>query len=732
MEHLIGNALSEDCIACEPEQPEVPSCFEISATHPSITYFPNHPILTPDYVHPGYSGPAWVDNVPTYADNDVLFDPFSIDLFASLGDMLESGVPSWTLHFSGSGEIDVTFLQQIQGGMAWVFPDGNFLLGNLIDLNWRSLDDFDSTDLFFQLIELLGGGNNTYEHIQSFNFDTGGAHTLTAWYLPVGDLDPPWVFAGGGLRSIQLCGEITVDTEVVMPYTIVRNGCDIELRLDEAVVSIIEDVFYTDATCIITDDVKITVGDAENAPYLVATNTMPSSGGLDTALIEQIRLTDDVSAQWLVASQTVQWESVTTKKANWKLRLIANGVMQPFLVAGEGSRTLDVFVRHDSGITDGLYINHVRTGYAANDLFRILSQGRSLLRYNGLGELRLERQNPISSNTVKALELSAFYAGTPGANFGVSLDMLGQSSTTEKRPMARLTAQWTTSTDAAREADLSLRVSGYGGEVTPLRMRSTDGVSALAFHNTTPITKRIHTAVTEFTAIEEINATLHAYGLITDSTNVVPDEGGGGGGEPMPTTELVTELYFDLSVGPYGFRTLSNDTYGVWDPGFGFIAQDNGFRLTQNRNPFIEYLEVRVSFETQFESDFNVRLGFNMPQNYEFILHEELIAASETPVARVWSYPCFIRQAATSALGFWISDVFDPLTDGTILVTAIDIAVRGLATEESDFLQIEEDQVYPHRVVKYVDLTERPFGLWQWSEASGGIQPPDIDFEEQI
>jgi hypothetical protein len=200
----------------------------------------------------------------------------------------------------------------------------------------------------------------------------------------------------------------------------------------------------------------------------------------------------------------------------------------------------------------------------------------------------------------------------------------------------------------------------------------------------------------------------------------------------MPTTELVTELYFDLSVGPYGFRTLSNDTYGVWDPGFGFIAQDNGFRLTQNRNPFIEYLEVRVSFETQFESDFNVRLGFNMPQNYEFILHEELIAASETPVARVWSYPCFIRQAATSALGFWISDVFDPLTDGTILVTAIDIAVRGLATEESDFLQIEEDQVYPHRVVKYVDLTERPFGLWQWSEASGGIQPPDIDFEEQI
>lgn len=228
-----------DCEATTPTDPQ--DCTIINAVHPSIGYFPNHPTLSPGSGFP-WPAPAWCTNcnLPGIgAPSDVLIRVDTAPFFTDLDDLLASGVPSWTLHFSGQGEVDIRFRQTLFGGFAWVFPDGNPLLGQAIELEYRDLSDFAGTELIELFIGILQGNLlATTIHTHEMTFSTSGSHTVTAWYFPkVQAAEWPPIGWGGGLDTIQLCGNSIVLEDAPLDYTLDCNAGIIRLLLDSNPVS---------------------------------------------------------------------------------------------------------------------------------------------------------------------------------------------------------------------------------------------------------------------------------------------------------------------------------------------------------------------------------------------------------------------------------------------------------------------------------------------------------------
>ena len=234
-----------DGTVCETGGPTDPQdCKILLPSNPAIGWFPNHPFLTPDQGFP-WPAPAWINSagLPGLGEpSDVLIRIDAAPFFTDLGDLLASGVPSWTLYFSGEAEVDVRFRRTLFGGFCWVFPDGNPLLGLAIDLEWRDLSDFASTEIievFLGLIQgsLIGSTVSTTE----IQFTTPGSHTLTAWYFPkVQATEWPPVGWGGGLASIQLCGDSVLLEDAPLDYTLDCNSGVVRLLLDENPVSTID------------------------------------------------------------------------------------------------------------------------------------------------------------------------------------------------------------------------------------------------------------------------------------------------------------------------------------------------------------------------------------------------------------------------------------------------------------------------------------------------------------
>lgn len=233
----------QDEFDCSPETPP-DNCYVLTPDHSAIGWFPNNPFLTPNTGFP-WPAPAWCNDcgVPGLSlPSDALIRIDSAPFFTDLSDLLSSGVPSFTVYFSGTGEVDLRFRQVLLGGFAWVFPDGNPLLGQAIDLEWRDVGDFAGTDLIEVFIGILQGDLvGTTEITHEVQFATAGSHTVTAWFFPKVEPDswPPLGW-GGGLASVQLCGESIVLEDAPLPYTIDCNSGIIRLLLDSNPVSTID------------------------------------------------------------------------------------------------------------------------------------------------------------------------------------------------------------------------------------------------------------------------------------------------------------------------------------------------------------------------------------------------------------------------------------------------------------------------------------------------------------
>lgn len=667
------HARSQAGVYCDDlDQPvEGEGCFSIGAFHPAISYFPNHPVLSPDYVAPAYSAPAWVKDItlPGYQATDAMINPLSLDLFANIGDLLESGVPSWTLNFSGTGEVDVKFMAQIQGGMVWVFPDGNPLVGDLVDLNWRDLTDFASTGVFFEFLEILQGDPGIFEVEYSVNFTTPGDHTLTAWYIPIGEAEAPWVGIGGGLRSIQLCGEITVNEDAVMPYDLNLDGCNLQLRLDLVVVDTIdltpcieaiaqpvlrdngcqlqvfdfenevyEDVpgasyFRTQADCPITDTVEIEKSVTNIFTALDLQNLNPTahdgSGAGINFYCRNLTNTKDLQAY-----AVSKWGDIATRKGRINIGVGNAGVAADVMRISAGNQAVTVL--RNASLGHNQIMRWSGDAYNTIRFCDMLVGARVLHGLTGDGQAQHYKRGTTNNAAHEALVLETWADGvTPAANFGVDMVMKGQSSTTESRAMARLRARWANATDAAREAILGLRVSNYQGEVEPIRIGNQELQTAIGFHAAAPITRRTHTATDELGAIDEINATLAAYGLIVDSTAVVAD---------------VTDLSSAL-----GDRNLPPETVANVCAAANYIAQNLSDRIAEAYalpDP-LEQLDVYAFFAGQH--------GFHLANTWALagdIVDNE--AGSGTIFTEIEdSYPDLIPAIAAnidsqSALQIWI------------------------------------------------------------------------------
>lgn len=96
-----------------------------------------------------------------------------------------------------------------------------------------------------------------------------------------------------------------------------------------------------------------------------------------------------------------------------------------------------------------------------------------------------------NTNTVEdAVTIRTNSTGTAAANFGPGILFQGESSTTDNRDMARIGAQWTTATDASREAKVSIQLGNNAGALTEIANFNVSGASSgqLSIGSSLPVT----------------------------------------------------------------------------------------------------------------------------------------------------------------------------------------------------------------------------------------------------
>ena len=516
-EHVISQLLDGPCLEGDCDTPATGDCIEISPFHPAIEYWPNHPIINPTYTPAPYSAPPWRTGagLPFLTGDDAVLDQQSLLDPLIITENWNIGVPSIRIHFEGAGEVDLTFVDAVQGGNVWLFPDGNPLVGSRVDTNHIDIIDITTLDWLWDIIELLGGQPVNEVH-HSVKFDTSGPHTLTLWFVPLGE-SFPFVGYGGGLRNIQLCGEIEVVEEQVMPYNLVLNGCDLELQLDGVPVDTVE-VMTPEALCAFTDTVEIERASQSESPpvgFLRLDATDAPTFGQGAGI--------------LFANKTAAEQAAIT--SGWRDAPLSIGALSFWSRVAAGMRRSYMISPSTSIIHDFRGIDHPHSTLALLNggvdqtlLLRAVSDDLERYQLTNTGLVRQYIQNPFANTHVTALQIRTEADGvTPGTAFGSNFQFLAHSSILATRAQARIAAQWANAIDATRQGEVQFRISDYAGERIAARFGANGAESLVGFHGVTPKTRFQHVATTEAGAIDEINTTLHSYGLIDNQTTVVPD-----------------------------------------------------------------------------------------------------------------------------------------------------------------------------------------------------------------
>jgi hypothetical protein len=228
-------------------EPEEDTCLDYETSDSTIIHFePQDPWLEPDFIPEAYiMPPFWVvgglvpeflpdwfadliddiiEEFTGYLPTDVLCTigslPISLDIEGIL-DLLENGLPRFTITVEGAGHVELHLLQVPLGGRLLVSTDVEFDIMDII--NGIVTDGFN-------LIELERDFSSTppeidATHIEEIILDTSGTHTIYCTFLPVLDLDAFPVKFGGGIRKIVWCADAIPDEEC--------PECDIETVLED-------------------------------------------------------------------------------------------------------------------------------------------------------------------------------------------------------------------------------------------------------------------------------------------------------------------------------------------------------------------------------------------------------------------------------------------------------------------------------------------------------------------
>jgi len=216
-----------------PFDTESDDCYNYPPYVPFIDWFPYNP-HNESYIPSGYLsepfvfGSAWVG----YEDTDVIVPFDSIPLLATWHDLINGFLPQIAIQTTGDGQIEIDFLNILQGGFVVVKPQSppnllDIILG-IFDPSIRIVDL--QTDVSFP-------AESDLVVSEEYNVEVGAGnpHTLYCTWFPVlDDLIPPFglpIRFGGGIRQVGLCG--FESGGIVMGITdLRRNGENLEVFQD--------------------------------------------------------------------------------------------------------------------------------------------------------------------------------------------------------------------------------------------------------------------------------------------------------------------------------------------------------------------------------------------------------------------------------------------------------------------------------------------------------------------
>lgn len=173
-----------------------------------ISFTPQNPYTEPDLVPDGYELPPFYVNgkdaehtLPNYENGDVIVNFGAINLDVGFG--LENA-PQIVLCLEGSGVVELKLLAIAQGGVVVLTVDNP---PDIFDILAGILSDgLLIVDLNQDIISLPP--ETATEIIQELTIETEGEHNVYITFLPILDDSLIPLRFGGGLRAVDLCGNI--------------------------------------------------------------------------------------------------------------------------------------------------------------------------------------------------------------------------------------------------------------------------------------------------------------------------------------------------------------------------------------------------------------------------------------------------------------------------------------------------------------------------------------------
>lgn len=192
---------------CPPIMPEQ-ECFEYPSYAAFALYSPQNPFLEPEEIPDGYLTPPFIqvtedniDEFPSYELNDVIVSFGSLTLDVDWLDDISGQLPTIQLHVQGEGDVNIKFLNVVQGGLVIVTldnpPDILDIIGGIISGGDHILDvNLDSVSL---------PPETATEIIYSVHTEGAVDHIIYCVFCPIVDDSLLPLRFGGGFRGATLC-----------------------------------------------------------------------------------------------------------------------------------------------------------------------------------------------------------------------------------------------------------------------------------------------------------------------------------------------------------------------------------------------------------------------------------------------------------------------------------------------------------------------------------------------
>jgi hypothetical protein len=203
-----------------------------------------------------------------------------------------------------------------------------------------------------------------------------------------------------------------------------------------------------------------------------------------------------ISASVIGSTSTVQVECSNASSTNNQLQLVVPGTN---IVLFDSSIADPVRITGSTRITGGLSVG--TTGAAD-------------------GTIAATVTDAATTTDATVLTLGHNTSGTPGVNFGTTLLMTGESTTTPDRSIAALVSRWATATDASRKGRLDFFVYDTAARFA-MRLETNGSAPMIGFLGAAAVSRpTVSGSRATDTWRQSVMAALVNLGLVTDSSTV--------------------------------------------------------------------------------------------------------------------------------------------------------------------------------------------------------------------